>query len=149
MPQGIRIWSRETHESGSTVDAGPRLVHRRPRVRANRFELTHEQTLSADREVPLDINARIVAVAKRNLENSGMRADLKQGNVEQLPYEDEYFDAVISTMALSGYPDGASAMSEIRRVLQPGGRFILIDVNYPADHDWLGVRLISVWQRLV
>ena len=48
----------------------------------------------------VDINARMVAVAKRNLENSGMRADLKQGNVEQLPYEDEYFDAVISTMAL-------------------------------------------------
>ncbi len=96
----------------------------------------------------VDINARMVAVAKRNLENSGMRADLKQGNVEQLPYEDEYFDAVISTMALSGYPNGASSMSEIRRVLKPGGRFILIDVNYPADHDWLGVRLISVWQRL-
>ena len=96
----------------------------------------------------VDINARMVAVAKRNLENSGMHADLKQGNVEQLPYEDEYFDAVISTMALSGYPDGASAMSETRRVLKPGGRFILIDVNYPADHNWLGMRLISVWQRL-
>ena len=77
-----------------------------------------------------------------------MRADLKQGNVEQLPYEDEYFDAVISTMALSGYPNGASAVSEIQRVLEPGGRFILIDVNYPADHDWLGVGVISVWQRL-
>ena len=83
---------------------------------ANKFE-THG----------IDINARMVAVAQRNLEKSGISADLKQANVEQLPYADEYFDTVISTMALSGYPDGARAMSEIRRVLKPGGRLILIN----------------------
>lgn len=96
----------------------------------------------------IDINARMVAVAKRNLEKSGNCADLKQGNVEQLPYVDEYFDTVISTMALSGYPDGARAMSEIRRVLKPGGRLILIDVNHPANHNWLGMRLTSFWRHL-
>ena len=96
----------------------------------------------------IDINARMVAVAKRNLEKSGNCADLKQGNVEQLPYVDEYFDTVISTMALSGYPDGARAMSEIQRVLKPGGRLILIDVNHPANHNWLGMRLTSFWRHL-
>ena len=96
----------------------------------------------------VDINARMLAVAKRNLEKRGMCADLKQGNVEQLPYLDEYFDTVISTMALSGYPDGERAMSEIRRVLRPGGRLILIDVNYPADHNRLGMRLSSFWRHL-
>ena len=96
----------------------------------------------------VDINARMVAVAKRNLEERGMCADLKQGNVEQLPYLDEYFDTVISTMALSGYPDSERAMSEIRRVLRPGGRLILIDVNYPADHNRLGMRLSSFWRHL-
>lgn len=104
---------------------------------ANKFE-THG----------IDINARMVAVAKRNLEKSGVSADLKQANVEQLPYVDEYFDTVISTMALSGYPDGARAMSEIRRVLKPGGRLILIDVNYPANHNWLGMQLTGFWRQL-
>ena len=51
-------------------------------------------------------------------------------------------------MALSGYPDGARAMSEIRRVLRLGGRLILIDVNYPADRNWLGMRLTSFWRHL-
>lgn len=96
----------------------------------------------------IDNNARMVAVAKRNLEKSGICADLKQGNVEQLPYVGEFFDTVISTMALSGYPDGARAMSEIQRVLKPGGRLILIDVNYPANHNWLGMRLTSFWRHL-
>jgi ubiquinone/menaquinone biosynthesis C-methylase UbiE len=68
---------------------------------ANKFE-THG----------IDLNARLVAVAKRNLEKRGVCADLTQGNVEQLPYVDEYFDTVMSTMALSGYPDVMRAMSE-------------------------------------
>ena len=96
----------------------------------------------------VDINARMMAVAKRNLKNDRVRAVLRQGNVEQLPYEDEYFDTVVNTMALSGYPDGASAMSEMRRVLKTGGRLILIDVNYPADHNWLGMRLTGFWRHL-
>ena len=96
----------------------------------------------------IDINAHMVAVARRNLEKSGIYADLKQSNVEQLPYEDKYFDTVISTMALSGYPDGTRAMSEIRRVLKPDGRLILIDVNHPANHNWLGMRLTNLWRHL-
>lgn len=95
----------------------------------------------------VDINARMVEVAKKNLDSRGMSADLRQGSVEQLPVEDEYFDTVITTMAFSGYPDGARAMSEIRRVLRPGGRFVLIDVNYPADRNWLGMRLTRFWQQ--
>ena len=96
----------------------------------------------------IDINARMVAVAKRNLEKTGIYAELKQGNVEQLPYVDENFDTAICTMALSGYPDGARAMSEIRRVLKPGGRLILIDVNHPANLNWLGMRLTGFWRQL-
>jgi len=104
---------------------------------ANRFE-THG----------IDLNARMVAITKRNLEKCEVRADLAQGNVEQLPYVSECFDTVVSTMALSGYPDSARAMSEIRRVLKPGGLLVLIDVNYPAERNWLGVRLTRLWQRL-
>jgi ubiquinone/menaquinone biosynthesis C-methylase UbiE len=96
----------------------------------------------------IDINARMLAIAKQNLDKTGILADLEQGNVEQLPYENEYFDTVISTMSLSGYPDGERAMSEIQRVLRPSGRLILIDVNYPADQNWLGMRLISFWRLL-
>ena len=96
----------------------------------------------------IDINARMVDVARENLEKKGISADLKQANVEQLPYADEYFDTVISTMALSGYPDGARAMSEIRRVIKPGGRLILIDVYYPANHNWLGMKMTRFWGRL-
>ncbi|MEE8153349.1 MAG: class I SAM-dependent methyltransferase [Phycisphaerales bacterium] len=95
----------------------------------------------------IDYNARMVAIARRNLAKRGMSADLREGNVEELPYEDGYFGTVTNTMALSGYPDGQRAMSQMRRVLKPGGRLVLIDVNYPTDRNWLGMRLTRCWQH--
>lgn len=80
-----------------------------------------------------------------NLAQRGLRARLQQGNVESLPYEDESFDSVINTMAFSGYPDGQQALAEIRRVLKPDGRLILIDVNYPQNRNWLGMKLTAFW----
>ncbi|NNG16684.1 MAG: methyltransferase domain-containing protein [Gemmatimonadales bacterium] len=96
----------------------------------------------------LELNARMVTIAKRNLQVRHQSAELLRGTVEDLPYRDAFFDTVVSTMAFSGYPDGARAMSELRRVLRPGGRLVLMDVNYPGDRNWLGMRLTRMWQRV-
>ena len=78
-----------------------------------------------------------------------MRADLRLGAVEALPYPDATFDTVVSTMAFSGYPDGAAAAAEVARVLVPGGRLVLIDVNYPRDGNRLGTALVDrFWKPL-
>jgi ubiquinone/menaquinone biosynthesis C-methylase UbiE len=95
----------------------------------------------------LEFNARMVTIAKRNLQKRRVSAALLRGTVEDLPYRDAFFDTVVSTMAFSGYPDGARAMSELRRVLRPGGRLVLIDINYPGNRNWLGTRLTRMWQR--
>jgi ubiquinone/menaquinone biosynthesis C-methylase UbiE len=95
----------------------------------------------------IDLNARLVSVALANLRSKGLKATLLRGNVEHLPYWDGYFDTVVNTMAFSGYPRGARAMAEMRRVLRPGGRLLLIDVNYPEDGNWVGVCMTRLWQR--
>ncbi len=95
----------------------------------------------------VDLNAKMVAITRRNLERAGVRAELQQANVESLPYADGRFDTVVNTMSFSGYPDGGRAMSELRRVLRPGGRLVLIDVNYPSDGNRLGAALVSMWKR--
>jgi ubiquinone/menaquinone biosynthesis C-methylase UbiE len=94
----------------------------------------------------IDLNARMVSVAEKNLRQARLSAQLRQGTVEDLPYEDGFFDTVVNTMAYSGYPDGAKAMAEMRRVLVSGGRLVLIDINYPADRNWVGAGLTRCWQ---
>lgn len=49
-------------------------------------------------------------------------------------------------MAFSGYPDADRALTEMCRVLRPGGRLTMIDVNYPADGNWIGTALTN-WAK--
>jgi len=93
----------------------------------------------------IDFNEKMVAVASRNLKRKKLAARLAQGNVEELPYEQDTFDCIVNTMAFSGYPDGHRAMSELHRVLKPGGRLVIIDVEYPADRNRLGMRIARLW----
>ncbi len=95
----------------------------------------------------VDLNSQMVAIARRNLERAGVHAELRRATVESLPFADGRFDTVVNTMSFSGYPDGAVAMSELRRVLRPGGCLVLIDVNYPGDGNRMGTALASMWRR--
>ena len=95
----------------------------------------------------IDLNPTLLAVARRNLPRAGIRAELRLGSVEALPYPDATFDTVVNTMSFSGYPDGAAAAAELARVLVPQGRLVLIDVNHPADSNRLGTALVEwLWK---
>ena len=51
-------------------------------------------------------------------------------------------------MAFSAYPDGMKAMSELHRVLKPGGKLILIDIEYPKNRNWLGMKATRAWMAM-
>ncbi|CAM4217230.1 Ubiquinone/menaquinone biosynthesis methyltransferase ubiE [Mycobacterium basiliense] len=94
----------------------------------------------------VDLNERMVHIARRNLQRAGVVAELRRANVEQLPYPDGLFDTVVNTMAFSGYPDGERAMSELSRMLRPQGRIVLVDIGYPRNGNLLGSGLIVMWK---
>lgn len=95
----------------------------------------------------VDLNERMVAIARRNLRRAGVTAELRRANVEALPYPDGQFDTVVNTMSFSGYPDGRRAMTELHRVLRRQGQLVMIDVGYPDDGNRLGRALVGMWQR--
>jgi ubiquinone/menaquinone biosynthesis C-methylase UbiE len=55
---------------------------------------------------------------------------------EDLPFEDDSFDTVVSTLVLCGVNDQPRALREIRRVLRPGGQLLFIE-HVRADDDKL------------
>jgi ubiquinone/menaquinone biosynthesis C-methylase UbiE len=54
-------------------------------------------------------------------------AKILRAPAEDLPFEDDSFDTVVSTLVLCGVDDQARALREIQRVLRPGGRFLLLE----------------------
>jgi ubiquinone/menaquinone biosynthesis C-methylase UbiE len=118
-----------------------------PRVLEVSFGTGYLLTQYADRfeTYGIDYNAEMVATARKNLARKSLSADLRQGNVEVLPYGDNFFDTVVNTMAFTGYPDAQKAMSELRRVLKPGGKLVMVDIDYPKNGNWLGVQATKFW----
>lgn len=118
-----------------------------PRVLEVSFGTGYLLTQYADRFEThgVDYNENMAATAKNNLAQTGITAALSQGDVESLPYKDNSFDTVVNTMAFTGYPDAHRALSELHRVLKPGGRLVMVDIAYPKDSNWLGVQFTKFW----
>ena len=83
--------------------------------------------------------------AKQNLQRQELTANLQQADVAYLPYVSHSFDTLVNTMAFSGYPDGVAALAEMGRVLKPGGKLVIIDIDYPKDRNRLGMVITKFW----
>jgi ubiquinone/menaquinone biosynthesis C-methylase UbiE len=75
----------------------------------------------------LDLTPDMLAVAKTRSGKSGRPIRLIEGDAQDLPFADHSFDSVVCTYALCSVADDARAISEMNRVLRPGGRLILVD----------------------
>jgi ubiquinone/menaquinone biosynthesis C-methylase UbiE len=72
----------------------------------------------------LDINAGMLAVA-RSTTPPDTAIDWHEGSAEEMPLPHASFDVALCQMGLEFLPDKHAALSEMRRVLAPGGRLIL------------------------
>ena len=93
----------------------------------------------------IDYNQRLAHVAQNNLRRTNRLAQLQIANVAALPYATDTFDSLVNTMAFTAYPAGVAALSEMRRVLKPAGRLVMVDINYPLDNNRWGHQLARWW----
>jgi ubiquinone/menaquinone biosynthesis C-methylase UbiE len=70
-----------------------------------------------------DFSRGMLEEAQRNLSGSQRPLAFEVVDVQAIPFADASFDAVIANHMLYHVPDRPTALSEIRRVLRPGGRF--------------------------
>jgi SAM-dependent methyltransferase len=68
-----------------------------------------------------DFSAGMLEQAQQNLGHSDQRFTFEMIDAQSIPFEDESFDAVIANHMVYHVPDRARALSEMRRVLRPGG----------------------------
>ena len=64
---------------------------------------------------------------EKKVREQGSAAKVVRAPAEKLPFEDDSFDTVVSTLVLCGVDDQRQALREIHRVLRPGGRLLFIE----------------------
>ncbi|MGD9894942.1 MAG: class I SAM-dependent methyltransferase [Dehalococcoidia bacterium] len=91
----------------------------------------------------VDLSPAMLAIARRRAARLGLPVDLCEGDVEALAFPDAAFDTVVCTLSLCNIPGVHRAVAEMKRVLRPGGRLLLL------DHVRSSVAVVRAVQRLL
>jgi ubiquinone/menaquinone biosynthesis C-methylase UbiE len=87
----------------------------------------------------VDVNAGMNKLARTRIAKSQIPVELQTLDGESLPMADDTFDTVVSTWTLCSIDRVDRAISEIYRVLKPGGKFLFIEhglSNEPKIQTW-------------
>ena len=75
----------------------------------------------------IELSPAMLELARARACELGRQVDLRVGDAQALEFPDESFDTVVSTLTLCTIPDDRVAVAEVRRVLRPDGRFLLLE----------------------
>ena len=82
----------------------------------------------------VDLSADMIAAASRNLAPFGERANAVVGDVTDLPFPDDSFDLITTSLSLHHWEHVDAAAPELARVLRRGGRVVVYDLPFaPFD----------------
>jgi ubiquinone/menaquinone biosynthesis C-methylase UbiE len=96
------------------------------------------------RVIGVDESGPLLASARTRLEQYA-NVDLREGHIESLPIDDATLDIAILFLVAHFISDPARAMQEVRRVLKPGGRLLIVDLVSHDRAEYV-VQLGHIWQ---
>lgn len=99
---------------------------------------------TVDRVIAVDESGAMLGTARRRL-SSFENVDVRSGSIEELPIENGELDVALIFMVLQFVLDPAVALREVRRVMKPGGRAVVVDLT-PHEHDDYALKMGHVWQ---
>jgi demethylmenaquinone methyltransferase / 2-methoxy-6-polyprenyl-1,4-benzoquinol methylase len=88
----------------------------------------------------IDFIREMLASGRKKITDRGLagRIHLLQADAMTLPFPDGSFDAVGIAFGIRNMPDRLRALREMRRVLVPGGRVCILEMNAPRNRLWRG-----------
>ena len=94
-----------------------------------------------------DINAAMLARGRDRLLDAGAMMPLAQCDAERLPFPDDYFDCVSVAFGLRNMTHKEAALAEMRRVLKPGGRLLVLEFSrvwkpLSGAYDWYSFKVL-------
>ena len=82
----------------------------------------------------LDISPGMLEVGKQKVQDKqlGKQIDMIIGDSEEIPFEDNTFDAVTVAFGVRNFEELEAGLKEIQRVLKPGGKLVILETSVPS-----------------
>jgi demethylmenaquinone methyltransferase/2-methoxy-6-polyprenyl-1,4-benzoquinol methylase len=89
--------------------------------------------LNPERIVGIDISEGMLEVGRRKMKQRGVDSiiDMVYGDSENLPFEGNKFDAVTVAFGVRNFENLVKGLTEIFRVLRPGGKIVVLEFSRP------------------
>lgn len=156
MSMGVhRLWKRYTVEM-SGVRHGNKVLD----IAGGTGDLTYAFSKRVGPEgmvVLADINDSMLKVGRDRLADRGVSGNLEvvQANAEKLPFADNEFDLVTIAFGLRNVTHKEVAISDMYRVLKPGGRLLVLEFSKPRNevlskaYDFYSFKALPFMGKLV
>jgi len=100
--------------------------------------LLFAKNLNAKNIVGLDLSEGMLSMARKKVTNTPLEEKVTfiKGDSEALPFEDNSFDAITVSFGIRNFETLDKGLSEIKRVLAPGGRFVILETSVPTKFPY-------------
>jgi len=89
--------------------------------------------LKPEKIVGIDISVQMLEVGKKKIEKEGLgdKIELQSGDSETINFADNTFDAVMAAFGVRNFENLENGLSEMCRVLKPGGQIVILEFSKP------------------
>ncbi len=121
--RALRLLARETTRSLLDVATG-----------TGDFAIQAARLLPQARVTGIDLSEAMLAIGRRKVARAGLghRVTLAAGDCLALAFPDAAFDAVTAAFGVRNFENLAQGLGELRRVLKPDGRVIILELSEPS-----------------
>ena len=93
---------------------------------------------SAEEIIGLDISAGMLEVGKKKIVEKKLDSKIQMvlGDSENIPYPDNYFDAITVAFGVRNFENLEKGLAEILRVLKPNGVFVILETSVPTKFPY-------------
>tara|TARA_B110000459_G_scaffold201572_1_gene252576 strand:+ start:688 stop:1425 length:738 start_codon:yes stop_codon:yes gene_type:complete len=97
--------------------------------------LAAQKAINPDKIIGLDLSNGMLNIGRVKIEKRKLKEKLEfiQGDSENLPFEDQYFDAVMVSFGVRNFENLNKGISEIYRVLKTNGKIIVLEFSKPKN----------------
>lgn len=85
----------------------------------------------------IDFSPKMLERARENLDSAAVNIELFEMDVENLEFEDNSFDYIVSTCVFCSVPNPVKGFKELRRVIKPNGKIVMLE-HMRSENEIIG-----------